>query len=154
MGDNTALVVVVGFVAILLLIAVGLLVFGLYVIYRYRVPLRGIAAMAASFVYLVSPVDAAPEAVLGPFGLVDDAGVITIVAWYVYHLIRARRSNEPMGRAAARRRRRGFRGVAPAERSSTGARCTLAAPRCAVRRPDQAELCSEPRSSPGARRSV
>lgn len=100
MGDNTALVVVVGFVAILLLIAVGLLVFGLWVIYRYRVPLRGIAAMAASFVYLVSPVDAVPEAVLGPFGLVDDAGVVTIVAWYVYHLIQARRSNLPMGKAA------------------------------------------------------
>jgi len=26
--------------------------------------------------------------------------VVTIVAWYVYHLIRARRTNVPMGKAA------------------------------------------------------
>lgn len=100
MGDNTALVVVVGFVAVLLVVAVTLLVLGLYVIYRYRVPLRGIVAMASSFVYLISPVDAVPEAVVGPFGLFDDAGVVTIAAWYVYHLIRARRSEMPMRKAA------------------------------------------------------
>ncbi|MBT0772114.1 DUF1232 domain-containing protein [Kineosporia sp. J2-2] len=100
MGDNTALIVVIGFVAVLLLIAVGLLVGGLWVIYRYRVPLRGIAAMAGSFVYLISPVDAAPEAVLGPLGMVDDAGILTIVGFYVYHLIRARRLNMPMSKAA------------------------------------------------------
>lgn len=100
MGDNTALAVVVGFVAVLLIVAVTLLVAGLYVIYKYRVPVRGIAAMAASFVYLISPVDAVPEAVVGPFGLFDDAGVVTLGAWYVYHLIKARRTSMPMRQAA------------------------------------------------------
>ncbi len=83
-----------------MLIALGLLVAGLWVIYKYRLPLRGIAAMATSFVYLISPVDVAPEAVLGPLGLLDDAGVLTIVGFYVYHLIKARRLNMPMGKAA------------------------------------------------------
>ena len=100
MGDNTALMVVVGFVAVLLVVAVTLLVVGLYVIYRYRVPVRGIAAMAASFVYLISPLDAVPEAAVGPFGMFDDAGIVTIAAWYVYHLIKARRTNLPMRQAA------------------------------------------------------
>ncbi|GLY28063.1 YkvA family protein [Kineosporia sp. NBRC 101731] len=100
MGDNTTVTVVVAFVVVLLLVAVALLVAGLYVIYRYRLPLRGIAAMVGSFAYLISPIDAAPEAVLGPFGMVDDAGVLTIVAFYVFHLIKARRTNMPMGKAA------------------------------------------------------
>jgi len=100
MSDNTGLIVVVGIVAVLLLIAAVLLVGGVYAIYRYRIPVRGIAAMIGSFIYLLSPVDAAPEAVLGPLGLVDDAGLLTIVAWYVYHLVRARRTNLPMRRAA------------------------------------------------------
>ncbi|MCE0539058.1 DUF1232 domain-containing protein [Kineosporia rhizophila] len=100
MGDNTTLMVVVGFVAVLLLVAVTLLAVGLFVIYRYRVPLHGIATMAASFAYLISPVDAVPEAVVGPFGILDDAGVVTLAAWYVYHLIRARRTNMPIRKAA------------------------------------------------------
>ncbi|GAB3239057.1 YkvA family protein [Kineosporia babensis] len=100
MGDNTALVVVVGFVAVLILVAVTLLAVGLFVIYKYRLPLRGIAAMVASFAYLISPVDAVPEAAFGPFGMIDDAGVITIVAFYVFHLIKARRTNMPLRQAA------------------------------------------------------
>ncbi len=59
-----------------------------------------VAAMVASFAYLISPVDAVPEAALGPLGMVDDAGVITIVAFYVFHLIKARRTNMPIRQAA------------------------------------------------------
>jgi uncharacterized membrane protein YkvA (DUF1232 family) len=62
------------------------------VIYRYRVPLRGIAAMAGALVYLVSPVDVLPEAVLGPFGLVDDLGVVGTVGLFVYRIIQSRRA--------------------------------------------------------------
>jgi uncharacterized membrane protein YkvA (DUF1232 family) len=88
---DTALIVVVGFVAFILLIGVVLLAISLYVIYRYRVPLRGIAAMGGALVYLVSPVDVLPEAVMGPFGLIDDMGVVGVVGMFVYRLIQARR---------------------------------------------------------------
>lgn len=118
MSDNTGLVIVVGIVAGLLVIAAVLLAGGLWVIYRYQVPLRGIVAMVGSFAYLISPVDAAPEAVLGPLGMVDDAGVITIVAWYVYHLIRARRTNMPMRRAAGVALRETARGGLPRSRGT------------------------------------
>jgi hypothetical protein len=91
MGDNTALLIVVGFLALVLLIGVVLLAISMFVIYRYRVPLRGIAAMAAALVYLISPVDALPEGLLGPFGLVDDLGVVGAVGMFVYRLIQARR---------------------------------------------------------------
>jgi uncharacterized membrane protein YkvA (DUF1232 family) len=91
MGDNTVLIVVLGFIAVILLIGVVLLAVSIYVIYRYRLPLRGIAAIAAGLVYFVSPVDVMPEAVLGPFGLVDDVGVLGAVAIFVYRLIQARR---------------------------------------------------------------
>jgi uncharacterized membrane protein YkvA (DUF1232 family) len=95
MGDNTVLLIVVGFFAIILLIGVVLLAVSLFVIYRYRVPLRGIAAMAGALVYLVSPVDALPEAVLGPFGLIDDLGVVGAVGMFVYRLIQARKQLLP-----------------------------------------------------------
>lgn len=90
-SDNTALTVVIGFVAVLLLIFVVLLAVSLFVIFKYRVPLRGIAAMAGALVYLVSPVDVLPEVVLGPIGLVDDLGVMGAVGMFVYRLIQARR---------------------------------------------------------------
>jgi uncharacterized membrane protein YkvA (DUF1232 family) len=89
--DNTVLMIIVGFFAIILLIAVVLLAISLFVIYRYRVPLRGVAAMAGALVYLVSPVDVLPEVVLGPFGLIDDLGVVGGVGMFVYRLIQARR---------------------------------------------------------------
>lgn len=92
-GDTT-LTIVLGFIAIILLIGVVLLAVSGYVVYRYRVPLRGLAAMVGAAVYLVSPVDALPEAVLGPFGLVDDVGVLGAVALFVFRLIQARRPGD------------------------------------------------------------
>ena len=53
-----------------------------YFIYKYRVPFKGVMAMGAAFIYLISPVDVAPEVVLGPLGLVDDAGVVTLALMY------------------------------------------------------------------------
>ena len=49
----------------------------------------GLALIAALF-YLVLPVDVVPEALLGPLGLVDDAGIVTVVAIWVYKLAKAR----------------------------------------------------------------
>jgi uncharacterized protein DUF1232 len=93
MGDgDTATAIVLGIIAILLLIFLVLLAISIYVIYRYRVPLRGIAAMAGALVYLVSPVDALPEVALGPFGLVDDVGVVGAVGIFIYRLIQSRRA--------------------------------------------------------------
>jgi uncharacterized membrane protein YkvA (DUF1232 family) len=92
MDDHTTLLIILGFIAVILLIGVVLLAIALYVIYRYRVPLRGIAAMAGALIYFVSPVDVLPEAVLGPLGLVDDIGVVGAVGMFVYRLVQARRA--------------------------------------------------------------
>ena len=95
MGDNTALTIVIGFLAVILLVGVALLAVSLFVIYKYRVPLRGIAAMAGALVYLISPVDVLPEVVLGPVGLIDDLGVVGAVGMFVYRLVQARRQAIP-----------------------------------------------------------
>lgn len=84
-----------GDVVIGLLIALGVLVvIGAaviaYVMWRYRVPPRGVVAMVAALAYLATPIDVLPEVVLGPVGLIDDAGVITGVAFFVYKLVKAR----------------------------------------------------------------
>ena len=71
------------------LLVVGLLVVGL-VMWRYKIPPRGLVAMAGALFYLMLPVDVLPEVLLGPLGLVDDAGVITAVAIWVYKLAKAR----------------------------------------------------------------
>lgn len=78
-------------VAIILgvLVLIGLAVIG-FVMWRYRVPPRGVVAMFAALAYLASPVDVVPEAILGPLGLVDDAGIITGVGFFIYRLVRAR----------------------------------------------------------------
>jgi uncharacterized membrane protein YkvA (DUF1232 family) len=81
------------FTVVLVVLGVGLLL-GLatigFVMWRYRIPPRGLVAMVGALVYLVSPVDVLPEVLLGPLGLVDDAGVVTVVAVWVYKLVQAR----------------------------------------------------------------
>jgi hypothetical protein len=62
-----------------------------YLMWRYRIPPRGLFAMGAAALYLISPIDLLPEAILGPLGLVDDAGVLAAVALFVYKLVKARR---------------------------------------------------------------
>jgi uncharacterized membrane protein YkvA (DUF1232 family) len=91
--------------AVLVLAGVGVVVF---VAWRYQVPPRGIVAMVGALVYLGSPIDVLPEAVLGPLGLVDDGGVVTAAAFFVYKLVTARRMLQDAG---VRPRRRGRRQV-------------------------------------------
>jgi uncharacterized membrane protein YkvA (DUF1232 family) len=81
----TIALVVVG---VLFLLGVAVIVL---VMWRYRVPPKGLVAMVGALVYLASPVDVLPELVLGPLGLLDDAGVVTAVGIWVYKLVQARR---------------------------------------------------------------
>jgi uncharacterized membrane protein YkvA (DUF1232 family) len=71
------------------LVLVGLVVIGV-VMWRYQIPPRGIVAMFGALFYLVLPIDVLPEALLGPLGLVDDAGLVTGVTIWVYKLVKAR----------------------------------------------------------------
>jgi len=75
---------IVGVLALLVTLGVG------YLMWRYRIPPRGLFAMGAAAVYLISPIDLVPEAILGPLGLVDDAGVLVAAALFVYKLVKAR----------------------------------------------------------------
>lgn len=72
----------------------GLVVIGAsviaYVMWRFRVPPRGVVAMVGALVYLATPIDVLPEALLGPLGLVDDAGVVASAVIFVYKLVTAR----------------------------------------------------------------
>jgi uncharacterized membrane protein YkvA (DUF1232 family) len=86
-----AVLVVVG-----VLVVIGIAVIA-FVMYRYRIPPRGLVAMIGALVYLASPVDVLPEVLLGPLGLVDDAGVITLVAVWVYKLAGVRRRLQDSG---------------------------------------------------------
>ncbi len=87
----TQVIVVLG---ILALLGVGVIGF---IMWRYRVPPRGLIAMIGALVYLVSPVDVLPEALLGPIGLLDDAGAVTAVAVFVYKLVTVRKRLEAAG---------------------------------------------------------
>jgi uncharacterized membrane protein YkvA (DUF1232 family) len=85
LGDfvRTALIVVG------VLVVVGLLVVA-FLMWRFKIPPRGVVAMLGALAYLALPVDVLPEALLGPFGLVDDTGVLAAVAVWVYKLVKAR----------------------------------------------------------------
>jgi uncharacterized membrane protein YkvA (DUF1232 family) len=86
MSDPVTLVLVLlGGLALL-----GVAVIG-FVMWRYRVPPRGLVAMVGSLIYLASPVDVLPEMLLGPLGLLDDAGAVTAAAIFVYKLVTVRR---------------------------------------------------------------
>ena len=77
----TLVLVVLGILVLLGLATIG------FVMWRYRIPPRGLIAMIGGLVYLASPVDVLPEVMLGPLGLVDDAGVVTAVAVFVYKVM-------------------------------------------------------------------
>ena len=79
-----SIVWIVGVLALLLTLVVG------YLMWRYRIPPRGLVAMGAAALYLIFPIDLVPEAILGPLGLVDDAGVVAAVVLFVYKLVKAR----------------------------------------------------------------
>ena len=94
---------IVGVLALLVTLVVG------YLMWRYRIPPRGLVAMGAAAVYLISPIDLLPEAILGPLGLVDDAGVVAAVVLFVYKLVKARQILADSGIELRRPRRRSLR---------------------------------------------
>ena len=83
-----------GVVRIVLIVVGVLVVVGLVVVaflmWRFRIPPRGLVAMLGALFYLALPIDVLPEALLGPLGLVDDTGVLAAVAIWVYRLTKAR----------------------------------------------------------------
>lgn len=93
----TLLLVLLGVLALL-----GVAVIG-FVMWRYRVPPRGLIAMIGSLVYLASPIDVLPEVILGPIGLLDDAGAVTAAAVFVYKLVTVKRRLEDAGVKGRRR---------------------------------------------------
>jgi len=104
MSDPLTLVLVLlGVLALL-----GVAVIG-FVMWRYRIPPRGLFAMGAAALYLISPIDLVPEAILGPLGLVDDAGVLAAVVLFVYKLVKARQILADSGIELRRPRRRSLR---------------------------------------------
>jgi len=98
-----AAVWIVGVLALLVTLVVG------YLMWRYRIPPRGLVAMGAAALYLISPIDVLPEALLGPLGLVDDAGVVAAVVLFVYKLVKARQILADRGIELRRPRRRSLR---------------------------------------------
>ena len=73
------------------------------VMWRYRIPPRGLPAMIGALVYLASPIDVLPEVMLGPLGLLDDAGAVTAAAIFVYKLATAKRRLQDAGVKGRRR---------------------------------------------------
>jgi uncharacterized membrane protein YkvA (DUF1232 family) len=82
-------------VAVLLgvLTLLGVAVIG-FVMWRYRIPPHWLIAMIGALVYLASPVDVLPEVILGPLGLLDDAGAATAAALFVYKLVTVKKQLE------------------------------------------------------------
>ena len=86
MSDPLTLVLVLlGVLALLGVAVVG------FIMWRYRIPPRGLIAMFGALIYLASPIDVLPEVILGPIGLLDDAGAVTAAAVFVYKLVRVKR---------------------------------------------------------------
>jgi uncharacterized membrane protein YkvA (DUF1232 family) len=71
------------------LVAAGLALVG-FLMWRFKLPPRGVVALLAALCYLALPFDVLPEALLGPLGLVDDTGVLAVTAFWVYKLVKAR----------------------------------------------------------------
>jgi uncharacterized membrane protein YkvA (DUF1232 family) len=89
-------------VALAVLALLGMAVIG-FVMWRYRIPPSGLIAMIGALVYLASPIDVLPEAMLGPLGLIDDAGAVTAAAVFVYKLVTVKRRLQDAGVKGRRR---------------------------------------------------
>ena len=100
MDVSDLLTVVLVVLGVLGLLGVGVIGF---VMWRYRIPPRGLVAMIGALVYLVSPVDVLPEVMLGPIGLLDDAGAATAAAVFVYKLVTVKRRLDEAGVKGRRR---------------------------------------------------
>ena len=98
MSDPLTLVLVLlGVLALLGVAVVG------FIMWRYRIPPRGLIAMFGAVIYLASPIDVLPEVILGPIGLLDDAGAVTAAAVFVYKLVTVKRRLEEAGVKGRRR---------------------------------------------------
>jgi uncharacterized membrane protein YkvA (DUF1232 family) len=93
----TVVLVLIGVLTLLGVAAIG------FVMWRYRIPPRGLIAMAGALVYLASPIDVLPEVLLGPIGLLDDAGAATAAAVFVYKLVTVKKRLEDAGIKGRRR---------------------------------------------------
>jgi len=91
----TLILVLLGVLALL-----GVAVIG-FVMWRHRIP--GLVAMIGALAYLASPVDVLPEVMLGPIGLLDDAGAVTAAAVFVYKLVTVKRRLQDAGVKGRRR---------------------------------------------------
>ena len=100
MDMSDLLTLVLTLFGVLALLGVALIGF---VMWRYRIPPRGLLAMIGALVYLASPIDVLPEVMLGPLGLLDDAGAVTAAAIFVYKLARAKRRLQDAGVKGRRR---------------------------------------------------
>ena len=59
--------------------------------WRYKIPPRGAGRDGGrAGLPALLPVDVVPEVLLGPLGLLDDAGVVAGVSIWVYKLVKAR----------------------------------------------------------------
>jgi uncharacterized membrane protein YkvA (DUF1232 family) len=85
LGDLVRVVLVV----VGVLVVLGLLLVA-FLMWRFKIPPRGLAAMLGALFYLALPVDVVPEALFGPLGLIDDTGVLAVVAVWVYKLVKTR----------------------------------------------------------------
>jgi len=72
---------------VLVLLGLAVIVF---LMWRFKIPPRGLVAMLGALFYLALPIDVLPEALLGPLGLIDDTGLIAVVGIWVYKLTKAR----------------------------------------------------------------
>ena len=76
-------------IGLAVLVVIGLAVVG-WLMWRFKIPPRGVVAMIGALFYLALPVDLVPEALLGPIGVIDDTGVLAAVGIWVYKLVKAR----------------------------------------------------------------
>ena len=93
----TLVLVLLGVLALLGAVAIAI------VMRRYRIPPRGLVAMIGALIYLASPIDVLPEVILGPLGLLDDAGAATAAAVFVYKLVTVKRRLDDAGVKVLRR---------------------------------------------------
>ena len=100
MDMSELLTLILGLLGVLALIGVAVIVF---VMWRYRIPPRGLVAMIGALVYMASPVDVLPEVIFGPLGMLDDAGAITAAAVFVYKLATVKKRLEGAGVKGRRR---------------------------------------------------
>jgi uncharacterized membrane protein YkvA (DUF1232 family) len=81
----TVVLVLLGVLALLGVVVIA------FIMWHYRIPPRGLIAMFGALIYLASPIDVLPEVILGPIGLLDDAGAVTAAAVFVYKLVNVKR---------------------------------------------------------------